>query len=413
MTRPLFLFEIMINLRKTHAVLLVALCSLGCIASMFHRSSLVVLMPDISTSLNLTSSEVGLLGALYLYAFALCQLPLGLLLARYGARLVMALCLALGAVGALLIGLAGHVWMAFLGRIFMGIGMSASFMGSLILLAGWFESHRFGVLSGLVAGMATLGGLMATTPLNWLTGVVGWRGVFILLAVATAVLAAFFWAIIRNPAGAAGAPNLRTSLRLLLKRVYFWIFCLASAARYGFFVAVQSTWAGPFLLWGLGLSQGETARLLLWLILGYMVGMPFSGYVSDKLKTRKFIVMAGLIGQTIVAAIMLSIDSTGPLLVLLMVGSGFFSAPGILIYAHAKETLPAQVVAPALTWINFFTIMAGGLLTQLMGHWLPANLSAIDSPTLFHPLWYAGIISVGLATLFYILLPDDKKEGAL
>ncbi len=395
------------------SAVLVSLCSLGCIVSMFHRSALVVLLPNISAELALTSPQVGLLGALYLYAFALSQLPLGLLLARFRPRLIMSLCLALGALGALLIGLASHVWLAYIGRIFMGLGMSASFMGSLLLLAGWFAPNRFGVLSGLVAGAATLGGIMATSPLHWLAGWLPWRGVFILLAIATLALSAIFWLLVRNPPQSQAAPPLRQSLQLLLNRLHFWILCLASSARYGFFVAVQSTWAGPFLLWGLGISQERSAQLLLWLILGYMVGMPLSGYISDRLQAYKAVVMAGLAGPALVAAAMLVLPLNDGILVFLMLAMGLTSAPGILIYAHAKEILPSQTVAPALTWINFFTILAGGLLTQLMGHWLPVNLAGINSPAMFNPLWYTAIISLALSLVIYAWLPGRKKAEAL
>jgi predicted MFS family arabinose efflux permease len=287
--------------------------------------------------------------------------------------------------------------------------MSASFMGSLLLLAGWLPPQRFGVFSGLVAGAATLGGLMATTPLHWLSSAWGWRGVFIILALATAALAAAFWLLVRNP-GAGAPPNLRQSLKILLPRLRFWILGLASAARYGFFVALQSTWAGPFLLWGLGLDQAQSARLMLCMILGYMLGMPLSGYISDYLQAPKLVVMLGLCGQALVALALLTLAAELPLAPLLA-AFGLFSGPGVLIYVHAKEILPPAVVAPALTWINFFTILAGGLLTQLMGRWLPSDIKAITGAHMFDSLWYAGIISLSAALILYALLPGKPKPA--
>ena len=390
------------------AICLVSLCALGCIFSMFHRSALAVLMPDISGALNLDSQQVGMLGALYLYAFALNQLPLGLLLARFGPRLIMALCLLLAALGALCLGIANQAWLAMLGRFFMGLGMSASFMGSLVFLAGWFPSNRFGLLSGLVAGAATLGGLLATTPLTWLAALLNWRGVFISLALATLFLAVAFWYLVTDPPAREKAPGLRQSLQLLLRRLSFWILGLASAARYGFFVAVQSTWIGPFLIWGMGLSQEQSAGLVFKLILGYMLGMPLSGFISDRLRARKAVIMVGLGGQALVALAML-FEPGGSLLDLMMICLGLFSAPGVLIYAHAKEMLPAQVVAPALTWINFFTILAGGLLTQLMGHWLPQSVSSVNNAALFNPLWISGMAALSLALFIYAFLPGGKR----
>jgi MFS family permease len=395
---------------KLQFLAMLTLCCLGCIFSMFHRSSLLLLTPDISSALDLSSQEVGLLGAVYLYGFAIHQLPLGLMLARFGPRLVMSLSFVTASLGALCIGVAAHAWLALAGRFCMGIGMSASFMGSLALLAGWLPPQRFGVFSGLVAGAATLGGLMATTPLSYLSVAWGWRGVFIILALATVALAAGFWLLVRNPPGDGAVPNLKQSLKILLPRLSFWILGLASAARYGFFVAVQSTWAGPFLLWGMGLNQAQSARLMLYMILGYMLGMPLSGYISDYLQAPKLVVMLGLLGQALTALALLTLPGALPLAPLLA-AFGLFSGPGILIYAHAKDILPAQVMAPALTWINFFTILAGGLLTQLMGYWLPSDIKVITGPHMFDSLWYAGIISLGAASVLYAFLPGKLRPA--
>jgi nitrate/nitrite transporter NarK len=362
--------------------------------------------------LGLNSEQVGLLGALYLYAFALSQLPLGLWLAARGPRPVMRNLFLLAALGSFLLGLAGQVELALAGRVLMGLGMSASFMGSLVFLAAWFSPKRFGFLSGLVAGSAALGGLLATVPLTWLAACLGWRGVFFLLAGATALLALLFSLLAPDPPRRPAAPDLKQSLSNLLGQINFWILGLASAARYGFFVTLQSTWLGPFLLWGLGLPQEESAWLILLMIIGYMAGMPVSGYLSDRMGGRKALIMSGLLGQALTAAVILCLPSSPSFFWLgaCMLAMGICSASGILIYAHTRELIAGAFLAPALTWINFFTLLAGGMLTQCIGMLLPREVEGINSPQLFDPLWYAGIGALGLAAAAYCFIRPSKKQ---
>ncbi|MDR1396625.1 MAG: MFS transporter [Desulfarculales bacterium] len=400
----------MINVGR--AAVLVALCSWGCIFSMFHRSALSILLPELSLDLGLNSQQVGMLGALYLYAFALSQLPLGLWLAARGPRPVMRNLFLLAALGAFLLGLADRIELALAGRFLMGLGMSASFMGSLVFLAAWFSPKRFGFLSGLVAGSAALGGLLATTPLTWLAACWGWRGVFFILAGATAFLALLFSLLAPDPPQRPVAPKLKQSLRDLLGQVNFWIMGLASAARYGFFVALQSTWLAPFLLWGLGLPQEESARLILLMIVGYMAGMPLSGYISDRLGGRKAVIMAGLLGQALAAAAIFCLPPAPSFFQLgaCLLVMGICSAPGVLIYAHARELIAGALLAPALTWINFFTLLAGGMLTQGIGMLLPREVEGINSPEVFAPLWCAGIGALCLAAAAYYFIRNSKRE---
>jgi nitrate/nitrite transporter NarK len=392
-------------------LILIALCSLGCIFSMFHRSALSIIMPEISRALGLDSEQVGLLGAVYLYAFALGQLPLGLWLAARGPRRVMRELFLLAALGSLLLGLSTRLELALAGRFLMGLGMSASFMGSLIFLAGWFRPNRLGFLSGLVAGSATLGGIMAATPLTWLAAACGWRGVFLILAPATALLALLFSGLTADPPQKPAAPGLGHSLRALTRLPGFWILALASSARYGFFVALQSTWIGPYLLWGLGLRPEESGWLILLLILGYMLSMPASGWLSDRLAGPRAIIAAGLAGQALTAASFLCLpaSSSPAWLGAALLAMGLFSGPGVLIYVHAREFIPGQVLAPALTWINFCTLLAGGLLTQFIGLLLPREVNALVSPEVFAPLWYAGLALLGPAAVIYWFIPSLLK----
>lgn len=396
--------------------LMVLVCGLGCILSMFHRSSLTVIVPDLAHDLSLSSAQLGAVAAVYLYAFALSQLPLGPVLDRLGSRRVMTGLLVLGAGGALLLSLASGYHTALVGRFMMGAGMSASFMGSLNLIGAWFPANKFGSVSGLVAGSATLGGLLAATPLSLLAAHWGWRASFLLLAGITLAAAGLCWFALRDKPGLSGrSVSVARSGLILLKNYYFWLISLAAFFRYGFFVTVQALWVGPFLLYGLGWSSLAVANGVLGLALGYLVGLPLSGLVSDRLLvSRKWVILPSLVLWAILSLLISfwTRETSGLTVYIGLAAFGLLAAPGTLIFAHMREISPPALGATALTWVNFFTLLGGALLSQAVGCFLPEQLASITTPEPFSHMWRWGAMGLGLAAAAYAVLPDSNIKAA-
>ncbi len=154
----------------------------GYYLSYFLRNVNAVIAPELTRDLAASAADLGLLTSAYLLAFGAFQLPLGILLDRYGPRRVEAgllLCAALGCVvfasGGSLVGLAG-------GRALIGLGVSACLMASFKAFSLWFPIERQASLNAAVMAAGGLGALTATTPLGWALPALGWRGIFFVLA---------------------------------------------------------------------------------------------------------------------------------------------------------------------------------------------------------------------------------------
>jgi MFS family permease len=150
--------------------------------SQFYRVSSAIIAPDLSRDLGLNSQELGLLGAIFFYVFALFQPPLGLLLDRIGARISMVLLNCIAILGAIIFAHAGSLPGGVIGRGLLGLGMSANLMGTFKLFTNWFELGKFATITGLLLSMGALGTLAATSPLALLVQALGWRGAFYALA---------------------------------------------------------------------------------------------------------------------------------------------------------------------------------------------------------------------------------------
>src|SRR5688500_14620086 len=151
--------------------------------SFFFRNANARTSRDLAGEFALSSADLGFLTSMYLLAFAAFQLPLGVLLDRYGPRRVVAVLLCVAAAGALVFALARDFTMLSIGRALIGLGVSGGLMGAIKAFTLWFPLNRLALLNGLYLAAGGIGGLSATAPAEALVGPLGWRLLFVLLAV--------------------------------------------------------------------------------------------------------------------------------------------------------------------------------------------------------------------------------------
>jgi len=250
--------------------------ALGYYLSYGLRTVNAVIAPDLSREFALTASDLGLLTSAYFLTFGAFQIPLGILLDRYGARRVEAALLALCAAGTALFALASGFTALILGRALIGLGVSACFMASLKAFQQWFEPARQPSLVGAIMVAGTLGALTVSTPLELALPAAGWRGVFWGLTAAAAAAAAWMLTVPEHRAGIALQP-LAMQLRgvaQIFAAPRFWRFAPQTCFVVGGFLALQGLWAVPWLMAVAGLDRsaaaGHLALLNLALLLGYL-----------------------------------------------------------------------------------------------------------------------------------------------
>lgn len=356
-------------------------CSLLFMMAMLFRASTVIISPDLMGDLHLSIENLGLLGSVFFYAFAAAQLPLGLLLDKFGARRVLICMNIVGTLGALLFARSHGINDALMARILLGLGMSVNMMGSLKLYTVWFKAHQFASITGVTISIASLGGLLATSPFRLLVDEIGWRSGFIVLAAINFILVICFFLWVHDaPRDEISPPCVQTKkqdafqwqgLLKLFGNLNFWIIALTMGLRDGVFTAIQALWAGPYLIFYLGLPALKAGNLLLFLNIGAIVGAPIGGLLADRvLKSAR---RTGLVSLCFLASsILLLVLWPGPvhLLMLAMVLFllGFFAPFASLLFAHIKTMMPPEMTGVAFTGINLFSAIGGGVFLHALGH---------------------------------------------
>src|SRR4051812_6146345 len=167
-------------LRVAARVLLPFAC--GYLLSYLLRAVNAVVAPDLVAAFSLSPADLGLLTAAYLGAFCLFQLPLGVLLDRYGPRRVQSIMLIIAASGCALFALANGFLMLFAARAMIGLGFAGGLMASFKASSMWVPLPRRSLSNTLIMGFGGLGIVAATAPTAFIVDRVGWRATFLIFA---------------------------------------------------------------------------------------------------------------------------------------------------------------------------------------------------------------------------------------
>lgn len=263
--------------------------ALGYFLSYLFRAVNAVVAPDLVAELGLSPAELGLLTSAYLLAFAAFQLPLGILLDRYGPRRVQTALLSVAAAGALLFALGESTPMLTLARALIGLGFAGGLMAGFQAVVLWVSEARRALANACVMAFGGLGLVVSTLPTQLAVDAAGWRGVFLALAATTLAVAALIALVVPDRRRDAPVPPLAEQARglgrILASRA-FWRLAPLISLTAGTHVAIQTLWAGPFLRDVVGLDRDAAAAHLFLVALAFLVGILTSGVVADRLVRR-------------------------------------------------------------------------------------------------------------------------------
>ena len=167
--------------------------ALGYAISYFYRNANAIIEGDLVRELGLGPADLGLLTSVYFISFAAFQLPLGVLLDRYGPRRTESTLLLFAALGAWIFSQSDSLSGLIAGRLLIGLGVSACLMAAFKAYVIWFSSERLPTINGLQMVAGGLGALGATIPLQNALSFTDWRGVFSGFAVITFFSALCLW----------------------------------------------------------------------------------------------------------------------------------------------------------------------------------------------------------------------------
>lgn len=315
-----------------------------------------VIASDLSRAFRASESSLGNIAACYFYAYAILQIPVGLIVDRFGTRRPLVIAILVAGLGQLGFSMARTTEAAEIARILMGASSAFSFIGCLKLVQEWFPPSRFSTLAGMTntAGMI---GAAGSAPVALLVNRLEWRGTLVWLGGADLLLALLVFTVVRDrpptgdPSGRDGigsegktAPSVSLSpdrITAFLADPQIWLNAVYATGISLVFVAFGGLWGSAYLRTAYAVSGVEAAGVCSLLFVGGIAGSLFFGWYSDHLGRRKLpMVIAGIGAPAAMTALLYLPDLplTGFKALLFLVG--FFGCANIVSYAVARDLYP-------------------------------------------------------------------------
>ncbi|MBK8072669.1 MAG: MFS transporter [Ramlibacter sp.] len=269
------------------------------------RAITATLSPTLVDEFSLSARDLGLLAGGYFLGFSLTQLPLGTWLDRHGPRRVILGFLVVAVIGCGAFAAAGSFAGLLLARVLTGVGVSACLMAPLTGYRRWLTPDAQLRANSWMLMTGSLGMLASTLPVQWLLPVTGWRVLFLGLAVLLVVaMLTIAWLVPRweTPAAAAGGPA--PGYGAIWRHPYFRRLVPLGFFSYGGLVAMQTLWAGPWLVKVAGFSPAQAAGGLFWINLSMLFTFWGWGFATPWL-ARRGIGVDRLIGRGLPLSLLL------------------------------------------------------------------------------------------------------------
>ena len=257
--------------RKTTVLVFLALAFAYFLSAMV-RAITATLSPTLIPEFDLQARDLGLLAGGYFLGFAATQLPLGHWLDRHGPKKVVACFLTFAVMGSVAFAVATQFSDLLIARILTGIGVSACLMAPLTGFRRWLAPATQLRANSWMLMTGSMGMLCSTLPVQWLLPVMGWRPMFWglaglnVLAIALILWQVPAWRVVAAPAQSTGpSPGWFAGYRDVWAHPYFRRLVPLGFFSYGGLLAMQTLWAGPWMVRVSGYSPLEAATGLFWI----------------------------------------------------------------------------------------------------------------------------------------------------
>ena len=325
---------------------------------------------------NLSASAFGQIAALYYFAYSPMQLPVGILMDRFGPRYLLTLACLCCTFGSFLFGSPG-LFIAGAGRLLVGFGSAFAFVGVLSAATNWLPLRYFSLVAGLMTTLGMLGLVYGEIQITHLAHVLGLHAVLRMSVVIGLILSLLIYLIVRD------SPNKRKHTAMpyqeffvqvwkVLKSKQIWIIAIIGTCLYTSLSVFGELWGKSFLEQAFHLSKIQAAKTMSMLFLGWAVGAPLTGFISDRSGNRLVPLTIGALGSLLFIGIILFDQNLSYLqLNIIMFLYGVFSASEIIVFIMAKEYSPTQQLSGTIFAVTNMIVSFGGVFFQpMVGHLL-------------------------------------------
>lgn len=258
----------------------------GYYLSYLFRTINALISSKLIADIGLGAADLGLLTSVYFLVFAAAQIPVGILLDRFGPRRVQSALLLIAAAGAGLFAISNGFPSLLIARAMIGLGVAAALTAGLKSIVLWFPRERVALLNGYMVMLGSLGAVTATAPAEHLLAWMGWRQLFEILAGATGAAAVLIYVVVPDRVTVPSTASIPVTLSSVFSDSRFWRIAPLSATCVGSAWSLQGLWASPWLTDVEGFDRASLVRQLFTMSLALSSGAWLFGTIAHYVRRR-------------------------------------------------------------------------------------------------------------------------------
>lgn len=377
-----------------------------------------VMTAELMRDFSVGAAALGSLSAFYFYSYAAIQLPVGMLLDRFGPRKLLATALMVCALASIGFGYAESLATASAGRLLIGGAVAFGFVGTLTIAGYWFPANRFVMLSGTLTTVGMLGGMLGQAPLRLAVEGVGWRSTVFFLAGVAVILAVAIFLVVPHRSDEQLKQTRNASpfsgLKSVLSKPQSWLCAAVGFGPSATLLGFVGLWAVPWLSTVKGFSTTEAAGIASAEFLGWAVTAPAVGWLSDRMGRRKPLLYAGLT-LNLLSLVAIVFGGVGDPFVLtaLFVVNGASGCVMVIVFGSMRELNAPENNATALAMLNMFIVGSGAVMQPLVGWLLDINWQGeiVNGARVYGQSAYAsGLLAIIAANVLALICCFGVKE---
>lgn len=408
--------------RKRYAIFPWVICGLG--AAFYSYEYLLRISPGVMTEelmrfYNINAATFGFVAGIYYYIYTPMQLIVGLLMDRYGPKRLLTWACIICVIGAYMFGGTSNLFLAGVGRFLLGFGSAFAFVGVLKLATIWLPPNRLAMVSGMTSALGTFGAMTGTVIMTSLVTRLGWQETVIASASIGIVLAIALWLFVQDERSSKRKVHATTShqvdfaqafrdLVIILKTPQIWVNGIVTCLAYLPTTVFAELWGKTYLEHVYGLTRIEAAYAISTLFLGFGIGAPLSGYISDTIKRRKSPIVICTFGTFVLFTILVvapELNKASIYFILFVIGLLYSSH--VISFALGREVSPRQAAGSAIAVTNMICMLGGPACQQLVGVILDRlavdrNFEGLNIYTAMDFRYAMSLVSIGLFIAFVL-----------
>lgn len=367
-----------------------------------------LVMNEFLDKYNITASDFGLFASLYYLGYASMQIPVAIMLDKYGPKRVISLSVILAGVSVWIMVLFDSWIAALTHRLLLGASTVVGFLGTSKVISQWFSKDKFAKMVGLTFSFGLLGALYGGRPTSLLIEEMGWNKVLMLLGVVALTLGVLIFLFVKdNKEDFEETPSVIQSLKHLITYKPLILLSLGNFLMVGALEGFADVWGVPYLMESRGLTKVDSASLVSFVFFGMLFGGPILAHIAEKYSSYHGVAIASGILMAALLSILIrcnnSMSSYAVGLVLFLVG--VLCCYQVIVFSIGAKLVPAGLLSITTAFLNCINMLGGSFFHNAIGK----LMDYFDSGHLAD----FGVYSVSTFNQSLMLIPLTSALGAL